>query len=42
MEAAAEEYPHIPVALHLDHGNSVETCLQAIALGFTSVMMMVP
>lgn len=39
MEAAVEEYPHIPVALHLDHGNSVETCKMAIDLGFTSVMM---
>lgn len=39
MEAAVEEYPHIPVAMHLDHGNSLETCKQAIALGFTSVMM---
>lgn len=39
MEAAVEEYPHIPVALHLDHGNSVETCLKAIELGFTSVMI---
>jgi len=39
MEAAVEEYPHIPVAMHLDHGNSVETCLQAIQLGFTSVMI---
>ncbi|MBP8130366.1 MAG: ketose-bisphosphate aldolase [Candidatus Hydrogenedentes bacterium] len=39
MEAAAEEYPHIPVAMHLDHGNSVATCMQAIELGFTSVMI---
>ncbi len=39
MEAAVEEYPHIPVAMHLDHGNSLETCKQAIDLGFTSVMM---
>ncbi|GMU92325.1 MAG: fructose-bisphosphate aldolase [Candidatus Hydrogenedentota bacterium] len=39
MEAAVLEYPDIPVALHLDHGNSVETCKQAIELGFTSVMM---
>lgn len=39
MEAAVEEFPHIPVAMHLDHGNSLETCKQAIALGFTSVMM---
>jgi fructose-bisphosphate aldolase class II len=37
--AAAEEYPEIPVAMHLDHGNSVEVCRQAIDLGFTSVMI---
>jgi fructose-bisphosphate aldolase class II len=39
MLAAAELYPHIPVAMHQDHGNSVETCLSAIQNGFTSVMM---
>jgi len=39
MEAAVEEFPHIPVAMHLDHGNSPETCKTAIELGFTSVMM---
>ncbi|HEY8865395.1 MAG TPA: ketose-bisphosphate aldolase, partial [Solirubrobacteraceae bacterium] len=39
MLAAAEEYPEIPVVLHQDHGNSPETCLSAIELGFTSVMM---
>ena len=39
MEAACEEYPHIPVSMHLDHGNSVETCKMAIDLGFTSVMI---
>jgi fructose-bisphosphate aldolase class II len=39
MLAAAEEYPEIPMALHLDHGNSPETCISAIDLGFTSVMM---
>jgi len=39
MLAAAEEYPEIPVALHQDHGNSPETCISAIELGFTSVMM---
>jgi fructose-bisphosphate aldolase class II len=37
--AAVEENPEIPIALHLDHGNSLETCKQAIALGFTSVMI---
>ena len=39
MEAAAEEFPQIPVAMHLDHGNSIETLQEAIDLGFTSVMM---
>jgi len=39
MLAATELYPEIPLVLHLDHGNSVETCKSAIALGFTSVMM---
>src|SRR5215216_7802312 len=39
MLAATEVYPEIPVALHQDHGNSVETCKSAIELGFTSVMM---
>ncbi len=39
MLAAAELYPHIPVVMHQDHGNSVETCLSAIENGFTSVMM---
>ncbi len=39
MLAAAELYPHIPLVMHLDHGNSVETCISAIENGFTSVMM---
>jgi fructose-bisphosphate aldolase, class II len=39
MLAAAEVYPDIPMALHLDHGNSFETCQSAIELGFTSVMI---
>jgi fructose-bisphosphate aldolase, class II len=39
MLAAVELYPEIPIALHQDHGNSVETCKSAIDLGFTSVMM---
>jgi fructose-bisphosphate aldolase class II len=37
--AAVEESPDIPISLHLDHGNSLETCKQAISLGFTSVMV---
>ncbi|MCL9661301.1 class II fructose-1,6-bisphosphate aldolase [Paenibacillus hunanensis] len=28
----------VPVALHLDHGKSVDSCLRAIDAGFTSVM----
>ena len=39
MLAAVELYPHIPVVMHQDHGNSVETCVSAIDNGFTSVMM---
>lgn len=37
--AAVEDNPGIPIVLHLDHGNSLETCKQAIELGFTSVMI---
>ncbi len=29
----------IPVAIHLDHGSSIASCLQAIDAGFTSVMI---
>ena len=39
MLAAVELYHHIPVTMHQDHGNSVETCSSAIENGFTSVMM---
>jgi fructose-bisphosphate aldolase class II len=39
MLAAAELYPDLPTVLHLDHGNSYETCKSAIDMGFTSVMM---
>jgi fructose-bisphosphate aldolase class II len=39
MLAAVELYPSIPIVMHQDHGNSPETCLSAIANGFTSVMM---
>ena len=39
MLAATELYPEIPTVLHLDHGNSPETCKSAIDMGFTSVMM---
>lgn len=29
----------VPIVLHLDHGESIETCKKAIDLGFTSVMI---
>ena len=37
--AAAELYPDVPVVLHLDHGDSLETVKKVISLGFTSVMI---
>jgi len=36
---AVERYPHLPICMHLDHGNAFDTCLSAMNLGFTSVMM---
>ncbi|MCX5589788.1 class II fructose-bisphosphate aldolase [Alcaligenes endophyticus] len=39
IEAAVESYPHIPVVMHQDHGQSPEVCQGAIDLGFSSVMM---
>jgi fructose-bisphosphate aldolase class II len=39
MLAAAELYPNHPIAMHLDHGNSYDTCLSAIEQNFTSVMI---
>ena len=39
MQAAVEMWAHIPVVMHLDHGNNPQTCLSAMACGFTSVMM---
>ncbi len=38
VEAAVEEHPEIPVALHLDHGPDFETCKMCVDSGFTSVM----
>ncbi|PDT46585.1 fructose-bisphosphate aldolase class II [Sinorhizobium fredii] len=39
MDAVNEIYPHIPVCVHLDHGNEPSSCITAIQYGFTSVMM---
>ncbi len=39
IQAAIETYPHIPVVMHQDHGQSPDVCQGAINLGFSSVMM---
>ena len=39
IQAAIESYPHIPVVMHQDHGQSPAVCQGAINLGFSSVMM---
>ena len=39
VEAAVEENPNIPIAIHLDHGPDFETCKMCIDNGFTSVMI---
>jgi fructose-bisphosphate aldolase, class II len=39
MEAAMNEFPHIPVVVHQDHGTSPAVCQRSIQLGFSSVMM---
>ena len=37
--AAVEEFPHIPVVMHQDHGASADVCQRSMQIGFTSVMM---
>nr|MDH3078234.1 fructose-bisphosphate aldolase [Bacillus velezensis] len=40
VKALMEEYKvTVPVAIHLDHGSSFESCAKAIHAGFTSVMI---
>lgn len=36
---ANKKYPHIPMALHLDHGPDIATIKECVELGFTSVMI---
>ena len=38
VKVAAEKYPNIPIAIHLDHGPDFETCKMCVDAGFTSVM----
>ena len=39
IDAAIEQYPHIPVVMHQDHGSEPSVCLRSIQSGFSSVMM---
>ncbi|MGZ3217292.1 class II fructose-bisphosphate aldolase [Paracoccus sp. T5] len=39
ISGLARAFPDIPLCMHLDHGNGLETCATAIQNGFTSVMM---
>ena len=39
MVEAAEEVSHLPICLHLDHGDTFELCKSCIDGGFTSVMI---
>ncbi|HEY4067005.1 MAG TPA: class II fructose-bisphosphate aldolase [Burkholderiaceae bacterium] len=39
IQAAIESWPHIPLVMHQDHGQSPDVCKGAIGLGFSSVMM---
>ena len=39
IQAAIEEFPHIPIVMHQDHGVSPAICQRSIQLGFSSVMM---
>jgi len=39
IQAAIEAYPHVPVVMHQDHGQSPAVCMAAIRSGFSSVMM---
>jgi len=39
ISAAVEQYPHIPVVMHQDHGSEPAVCLRSIQSGFSSVKM---
>lgn len=39
MVKAAAERTEVPVALHLDHGDGYNRCMQALRTGYTSVMI---
>jgi fructose-bisphosphate aldolase class II len=39
IDAAERMFPTVPICVHQDHGNGVDTCFSAIDQGYTSVMM---
>lgn len=39
IDTAVAENPDIPICMHLDHGDTFETCKQCVDDGFTSVMI---
>jgi fructose-bisphosphate aldolase class II len=39
IDSAVAENPDIPICMHLDHGDTFETCKQCVDDGFTSVMI---
>lgn len=39
IEAATIDAPEVPIAVHLDHGDSFDLCKEVIDAGFTSVMI---
>ena len=39
IDVSVRKYPDIPVAMHLDHGDTLDLVKQSIADGFTSVMI---
>ena len=39
IDAGVAEYPDLPIAIHCDHGDTVELIKQCIADGYTSVMI---
>ena len=39
INVAVEENPDIPICMHLDHGDTFESCKQCVDDGFTSVMV---
>ena len=39
IDCAVAEHPEIPIVMHLDHGDTFESCKQCVDDGFTSVMI---